>query len=328
MSSGAMEKATIASAAWSRVVCPLCKEARYRHRGKRYDGASVVECAACHLLYLNPQPGPEVVHEFYREGYFERDDAYQGNYCETHGDLGYLQPVWKKILGEIRRFHRRGRILDIGCAHGFFLCAAARHDFEPYGVELVPEAVAHARRLGLKVVPGDLLSARFPSAFFDVVTMLDVIEHLPDPVGQLEEVRRVLRPDGLLCLLTPNARQVRVLGMRWKGFRQSFTHLLFFDPHTIRKLLARTGFELMTVFTMQPNLETPWVNRFGRAFKVDYFSVVRAQQPSSWRRLIRRAWGLSNRAVFWVPEALLFGHILWVLAKPASATTDGETRLS
>ncbi|MFQ5777063.1 MAG: class I SAM-dependent methyltransferase [Terriglobia bacterium] len=263
---------------------------------------------------MHPRPERETLQGLYTERYFEQG-TYQGRYSETHGQPDHIPPVWTKILLACKRRQPQGRLLDIGCAHGFFLYAAAQHGFTPCGVELVPEAVAHARSLGYSLHCGDLHSARYQTNSFDVVTMLDVIEHLWDPLEEVKEVARVLRPGGLFGVLTPNAWQTRLRGMRWRGFRQSFEHVLFFEPNTIAHLLRIAGFEVVETFTCQPNLAAGWVRRVGTSLKIDALSVARQARLPVWKKALRKQWQALNRAALWLPEELLFGHMLFVLAR-------------
>ena len=298
---------------WLPVDCPICGGQQPADYARRSDGAKVASCSGCGLLFLNPQPDAQTIRGFYTNEFFTAG-TYQGHYFESHGCERGIQPVWQRILRDISARIEPGRLLDIGCAHGFFLQAATQYNFEPYGVELVDEAAAHASKSGCQVTVGDLRSAHFPDHHFQVVTMLDVIEHVADPRAELEEIRRVLVPGGILCMLTPNARQARVLGEGWKGFRQSFTHLLFFEPRSITRLLQATGFRPVKMFSMQPNLHLSFIGKAAQAVKVSNSSVIQERRPALWKRIVRGLWNLGNRVLFWLPEKLLFGHMLCVIA--------------
>ena len=87
---------------------------------------------------------------------------------------------------------------------------------------------------------------RFPAGSFDLVTLWDVIEHVPDPQALLREARAMLKPDGVLILETQNIDSgfARLLGKRWQHFKHE-EHLFHFSPRTIGPLLAQAGFELV-----------------------------------------------------------------------------------
>jgi 2-polyprenyl-3-methyl-5-hydroxy-6-metoxy-1,4-benzoquinol methylase len=148
-----------------------------------------------------------------------------------------------RVLHELESVAARGRLLDIGCATGDFLVAARQAGWQTQGVELSAYAVEVARRHGLDVRVGTLTEAHLPPASFDAVTMLDVIEHLSDPLSELKEVHRVLRPGGIVCLETPNWQSIyrRLLRRRWAAL-QPRVHLVYFERRTATDLLERAGF--------------------------------------------------------------------------------------
>jgi SAM-dependent methyltransferase len=199
----------------------------------------IVRCRACGLVRVDPQPIVEVTRDVY-EG-----DVYgfvRSSQADEFGGDGI--PHAQRVLTELESLGGGGRLLDVGCATGDFLLAARERGWQPVGVELSAHAAAVARRRGLDVRVGTLAEASFGPASFDAVTMLDVIEHLSDPLAELREVHRVLRPGGVLCVETPNWDSVyrRLLGRRWAAL-QPRLHLLYFDRRTAREILRRAGFD-------------------------------------------------------------------------------------
>lgn len=144
----------------------------------------------------------------------------------------------------------QGRLLDVGCSTGNFLAhARARGKWETYGVEINRAAAEYARdRFQLDVFHGVLKEANYPSAHFDVVTMWSVLEHLHDPLESLTEVRRVLRPDGILGFTVPNGDSLdaRLFGPNW-ALLDPPRHLYTFTRATLEELLGRGGFEIVKV---------------------------------------------------------------------------------
>jgi SAM-dependent methyltransferase len=138
-----------------------------------------------------------------------------------------------------------GRLLDVGCAAGFFLEAAKEH-YEVTGVELSRFASAYAREiLGLRVFTGDVTEGMLEGEQFDVVTVWNTVEHMSDPLAALEAIARVMRPGALLTLSTgdvtgPLAR----MDLRSWNLMTPPHHLFFFSPKTIDLLLAKTGFQV------------------------------------------------------------------------------------
>lgn len=227
--------------------CPLCSADDSRRilrvdeltLGRRSSVSwPIVRCRACGLVRVDPQPVLDATRDIY-EG-----DAYgfvRSSQADDFGGDGI--PHAQRVLAELESPSRGGRLLDVGCATGDFLLAARERGWQPVGVELSGHAAAAGRRRGLDVRVGTLAEANFGPASFDAVTMLDVIEHLSDPLAELREVHRVLRPGGILCLETPNWDSVyrRLLRRRWAAL-QPRLHLLYFDRRTAAEMLRRAGF--------------------------------------------------------------------------------------
>jgi 2-polyprenyl-3-methyl-5-hydroxy-6-metoxy-1,4-benzoquinol methylase len=140
------------------------------------------------------------------------------------------------------------RLLDIGCSSGALLRSAMIHGFDAEGVEPAAQAAEFAKSAGLKVFHGYLEEARFPASSFDAVTLMEVIEHLPDPSVLLREVGRILKPNGVLVVGTGNGASwtVRLVGARWGYFQvaEHGGHISFFNPSSLAMLARRCGFEV------------------------------------------------------------------------------------
>jgi 2-polyprenyl-3-methyl-5-hydroxy-6-metoxy-1,4-benzoquinol methylase len=155
----------------------------------------------------------------------------------------------------IRAINRRFKLpvhprhLDVGCALGFMLQEARSAGWDPVGVETSEFAARYAAEHTSCVVhAGTLQQARFPSESFDVVTLMDVVEHVPDPTELVDEIYRVLSPGGILFIVTPNfgSFSVSLYGLEAYGVWPD-QHVVYFQPRTISALLRKVGFS--TVIT-------------------------------------------------------------------------------
>jgi SAM-dependent methyltransferase len=202
------------------------------------DGYPIVRCERCGLVYVGVTPDRAELEAFYGRDYFEGEvfDGYTGEQ-DVRTRLGRAR------TREIARQEPGGRLLDVGCAAGFFLAPAADR-FDVRGVEISGYAAQFARdRFGLDVVTGELADAGFPDASFDVVTLWDTIEHLAAPKATLREVARIVRPGGLVVISTGNveSRLARRGLERWSLMAPP-GHLFFFSPDTLGRLLRDCGF--------------------------------------------------------------------------------------
>ncbi len=165
------------------------------------------------------------------------------------------------------------RLIDVGCSRGDFVAAAARLGFRAEGVEPAPHIAAAARAAGLTVHQGLLEEQRFPAACFDVVTLFEVIEHLPAPIALLHECHRILRSNGILIASTGNTASWTVAAMqgRWDYFQiaQDAGHVSFFNPRSIALLASRTGFGVEHIVTtrvrfVEESAAPRWLYRLGK----------------------------------------------------------------
>jgi SAM-dependent methyltransferase len=149
----------------------------------------------------------------------------------------------------LARVRAGDRVLDLGCGDGAFTAALARAGARPVGVEVAAEPLRRARArdpsLELHLVSGPL---PFAPGEFDVVWAGEVIEHVADGTGLLDQVRRVLRPDGRLLITTPDHPPwLRWrLGLSRRAFERHFDprldHVRFFTVRTLTLLLEDAGF--------------------------------------------------------------------------------------
>jgi 2-polyprenyl-3-methyl-5-hydroxy-6-metoxy-1,4-benzoquinol methylase len=196
----------------------------------------IVRCFKCGLIYISPRANIRKTYQSYRD---MRDEIYIN---EERGRRISARIILKKIS----KYRRGGKILDIGCATGFLLDEARNQGWQIYGVELSKWAVNFARQnFNLNVFEGVLKNAGFPYNYFDVIVMVDSIEHLPDPRKTLEEIRHILKPNGILCISTPDIDSLtsKILQAKWWGIKQS--HLFYFSKKTLAKMLDATGFNVV-----------------------------------------------------------------------------------
>ena len=192
----------IPSSARSVVACHVCSstdDATYiEARGYR-----IAQCRNCGFWFVNPQPTAEELRQFYAT----YDDGDQWRNLEERFNRG----VRKAIL----RMKRSGAILDVGCGSGNFLRCMKEKGFSVFGIEPSGSGSEYACDAhGMDIYHGmieDYLAANRGRSF-DVVTLLNVLEHLTDPVQTLSQLRAVLTSDGLLAIVVPDARFHDLIG--------------------------------------------------------------------------------------------------------------------
>jgi SAM-dependent methyltransferase len=252
--------------------CPLCGSDALRYEFEN-AGTPIVQCAGCSLLMRNPQPSDAELAAIYNEHYFlGSHSGGDGLLGETHRlkretAARYLDEVEKR-LGTTPATRQNLRLLEVGAGLGNLLVEASARGYHVTGLEISESSVRAANeRLGARrVLQGSLGSVDLADRSFDVAVLADVIEHTRDPLSDLKQLWRVLRPGGLLFMAVPSLDSwtARVMRERWMEFKSE--HLFYFDSATIQSLLFKGGFEQVEISTgwkiVSPEYVIEHFNRF------------------------------------------------------------------
>ena len=234
--------------------CQLCGSGE--RRVKFRDGPfEVVTCTVCGLVYVTPRLQGQALLDVYDEGYWKSENPKQRGYADYARESALYLRTFQKRMALVKRWiPAKARILDVGCAAGYFLRIAQQHGHDVHGVEM-SSAIAHeavtalgADRVHVGTLDEAIAVKGHAPASFDLVTLWDVIEHVPDPQHVLRLIRGLVKPGGHLLIETQNvaSRWARLLGPRWHHYKHH-EHLYHFDPQTIRRLLGDCGFRALAV---------------------------------------------------------------------------------
>jgi 2-polyprenyl-3-methyl-5-hydroxy-6-metoxy-1,4-benzoquinol methylase len=260
--------------------------------------ADVVRCRACGHMQLERFPSEARLERAYSEAasadYLEEEAGQRATACA--------------VLDAMERHVPRGRLLDLGCWVGYLLSEAQARGWNTVGVEPSEFASRYAReRLGLDVRTAALFEAELPGSAFEAVVLGDVIEHLPHADAALDRIATLLAPGGVVAMALPDAgsRVARALGARWWSVIP--THVHYFTRHSIRVLLERRGYRVLSIATSP------------KAFTVRYYlGRIGGYSPRLGRALVSGAQraGIAERV--WAPD---FRDRMLVLARhePGSA---------
>jgi 2-polyprenyl-3-methyl-5-hydroxy-6-metoxy-1,4-benzoquinol methylase len=208
----------------------------------------LVECVNCGLIYVNPRPSFEELARQYGDQYFHCPEPTFGGYEDYEADRNDIEATFRRRLALLKPWLSadRPRLLDVGCATGLFLEVSRAAGWEVEGMDISAFALGKARERGFQVQQGTLPDPSLRAESYDVITLWDVIEHVPDPAAVIRDCHRLLRPRGVLALSTPDAGSLpaRVLGGRWLGFRSIDEHLYFFSRRSMSAMLSRAGFRV------------------------------------------------------------------------------------
>lgn len=231
-----------------------------------WKGTQIVRCSSCGVISSRLRPAESELLRLYGDGTLLQESS------ENEVKDKILFPQWKlrehsHILSRLASFGVvGGELLDVGCLWGSFLDKARQNGFHVTGIEPYAPAVRYARKvLKLDVLCGSVNSVPLSCCSFDVVTMLDVIEHLRDPVGDLRVMHQLLKPNGVLVVVTPNVEglPVRAIGLKRRIFRQPWCpiddlpwHLWGFTRRTISGVIVRAGYKVEAVEGLSPSILT------------------------------------------------------------------------
>lgn len=204
------------------------------HKFFRSDGDErVVKCRRCGFVYLNPIPDPDVLLRSWANHAVVKHEISETLAHAARGDVA-----------NITGFVRPGKILEIGCGYGALLAEAQAAGFEVHGWEVNANQCEYIRTdLGVPNVFSESLTDKaFPDRTFDVVAMLDVIEHVHEVHELLAEIRRILKDDGILYIGMPNFNGLRSRLRRRKwSYLTSIGHIYFFTLRSLDRLLRTEG---------------------------------------------------------------------------------------
>lgn len=254
-----------------------------------------VQCRECGHAFSWPAPGPEELVGAYRE---MSDDLYaEEEQCRARA-------LMRAFHLATRDAEAPGRVLDVGAATGILTRAARAAGWQVIGVEPSAWAVREAREChGTELFEGTLEELDADTRHFDVVTLIDVIEHVTDPRELARQARARLRPGGRLLVVTPDVTSMpaRAMGRRWWHVRTA--HVCLFSRRSLLALLEQEGFEVKTV------------TRYAWTFSLEYWiSRLERVPPVRWLLGGLRATGAGRRLLRW-PLTIDFRDSLAVVAE-------------
>jgi 2-polyprenyl-3-methyl-5-hydroxy-6-metoxy-1,4-benzoquinol methylase len=265
--------------------CPACR-APLRYWARKADHQLRI-CLECRTVAAGSSESPGAVSQ----------DPYASYHAlSTFEAPALIAESLAVVVASAEPYRRTNRWLDFGFGEGALLTAAEQRSWSCYGIEASPHALEYGRSRGWRVADAAAGKSGFAVASFDVVSMIEVIEHLPEPTLALREALHWLRPGGLLYLTTPNARSLNrwVLGSEWSIFCPP-EHWIIWSPLGLRRALQCVGFTGVRMRTTglnpveilarlrRPKAPGPPVHRQAAAVRLN---EALSRSPS--RRLVKR----------------------------------------
>ncbi len=226
--------------------CPACG-GMWRATRLAYRGGSYLRCPSCGTGRIAALPSPATLQRRYATEYPARYDP---------GRVGAGRvAMFDAVRDRVARLVSATAVLDIGCGGGHLLRSASQHGWKPFGVDWSADACAACRAAGIPAVQADADALPYRDACMEVVFLLNLLDHTPDPWRVIQEAHRILAPGGLLVIRVPNAafhrtwvRCLSMLGLcaRWRNWdRAPILHLFAFPAAGLRRIARRGGFQVL-----------------------------------------------------------------------------------
>jgi 2-polyprenyl-3-methyl-5-hydroxy-6-metoxy-1,4-benzoquinol methylase len=231
--------------------CPNCgsKEAKLLYD---FPSGKYLKCSQCNLVSIDPLPAYNQM--VARAEYWASKHHTKTVKVKQHYSAEFQEFAFAEYFRKMAPFKKTGRVLDIGCGIGSFIHAAERKGWDAYGIDIGP-SISVAKKHNLKVNQGRLQDINFSDAYFDIITMFDVIEHINDLNDLFADIRKKLRPNGLLVIKTPNINSIssKILGRDWSAI-EPYDHIILFSSRTLKSFLQKRGFKIICRKTIDLNI--------------------------------------------------------------------------
>lgn len=228
--------------------CPTCDTTGFSKILQK-DHMDIVQCENCNLVYTNPIFNDE----HYKTTYQSRD------YQEIVKDLGEESHNYRvnrfgkervKIMAKLIKDQNDVNYLDVGCSTGFVIEAASTEGWNAVGIDLNPSAIEFGKSRGLDLQNNSLDEISFPENYFDVISMFDVLEHLPNPKEIINQALKYLKEGGILFIYVPNWDSAsRILMEENAHFIWPTHHLNYYTPNTLQSFLENLGLKVEYLVT-------------------------------------------------------------------------------
>lgn len=210
----------------------------------------IVECNSCHFKFTNPRP------ELNKLGDYYKSEEYISHSNTSKGLINYTYQLVRKFtllkkLQLISKFYKTGFLLDIGCGTGEFLNICKNAKWNVLGIE--PDQSTRKKAIesyNLNVQPEDYLKS-IPSSNFEIITMWHVLEHVPFLNERIEEIKRLIKPNGIIIIAVPNCNSLdaKIYREDWAAYDLP-RHLYHFTPKDIERIFKKHDLKLVNTLPM------------------------------------------------------------------------------
>lgn len=205
----------------------------------------LVKCSKCDFIFFKKIPSEEELIANYN------------NYPRTDTISPITIKRYQELLTILEKYRVTNKIIDVGCGNGHFLAEAKKQNWEAFGTEYTDKAVEVCRMKGLSIEQGVLNISNYEAKSFDCLVFIEVLEHINNPIKELEKFHFLLRKGGALYITTPNFNSFasKYLNGNWHCVEYP-EHLSYYTPKTLDAALRKAGFSKVELKTSGFNIST------------------------------------------------------------------------
>jgi ubiquinone/menaquinone biosynthesis C-methylase UbiE len=228
-----------------------------------YEKDFLIVCSNCSFVFSKKIPTQNEIISVYQ------------NYPRKNVISDITVKRYQEILIDLLKYRKTNNIIDVGAGDGHFAEVAKSNGWNVYATEFDDVSVNLCRQKGVTTNIGVLDASNYEDSMFDLIFSLEVIEHINNPVEEVNKFRKILRKGGGVYVTTPNFKSLShdFLKANWNIFNYP-EHLCYYTPKTIEKLFVNNGFKKVWIKTTGVS-----VNRFfqsqGKTIEIDNDDILR-----------------------------------------------------
>ena len=215
-------------------------------RMRDYMHFQIVKCKTCNLVRSDPIIDPELIDNLYKQS----DCSYT-----TEKENEPLARTYGRYLENIVNSYdvNRSSYLDIGCSNGFMIEKAIEMGFSnARGIQPSLAAIEHASdKIKARIIPGMFDSSKFENEAFDLISFFQTFDHIIEPNGFLQDVRKKLNEKGFVIAINHNIGSISYKFLREKSPIIDIEHTYLYDLTTMRKIFEKNQFKVHKVFPVK-----------------------------------------------------------------------------
>lgn len=288
------------------VVCPYCKT-KTSWKVRDLTKTSVWGCHACSIGFQVSPPKEQKIKEYYIKSVYPQVwGDHQGAFAKMK------EKTYQRIFKYLPDHLKNKTFIDIGCGYGFFLKESKKHGMKVIGVEPSPYLSKVARQISGAKIINDFFhnpDLNFKNKF-NVVAIIDVVEHFRDPFTALEKTLTLVKKGGLLVLTTPDfsSPSRKIMRKFWHHFKDE--HYYYLSGDFFKGYLPKQGFKLISLVSQPRAYSLDYLENHFKIYNIPFFSNFLHLFISKFPPNLKKQ-------AFLVPGPLLNGNLLLVAKKIA-----------